>query len=120
MTYTNARHYTYRRCHRVVTFMAVVLFFRVFGSYQALESGSCYEALVDFTGGIGEELNLADYPLPGGLKLFPRLKRLAKRNTLLCAAIYNIEGTGELTLNTGLVAGHAYSITDLVRVRSST
>ena len=99
--------------------MAVVLFFRVFGSYQALVSGSCYEALVDFTGGIGEELRFAEYPLPRKLKLFPQLKQLIKQNTLLCAAIYAVDGAGELTENTGLIARHAYSITDLATVRSS-
>ena len=94
---------------------------RLHKSYGALEGGHCQDALVDFTGGIGESIDVKNFPEPSN-KLFKLIKRLFKKNTLLCAIIINVpkkqEGDTmrETKLDTGLYAGHAYSITDLQQV----
>ena len=42
------------------------LFFRIHGSYEALDGGNLSDALVDFTGGVSELVSLEN---DGGLKL---------------------------------------------------
>ena len=55
------------------------------GSYQALELGFAIDALVDFTGGIGELIDLNQEEDVN--KLQKRLLKLQKMDSFLCAAI---------------------------------
>ena len=55
------------------------------GSYQALSGGYGHEALVDFTGGIGEFIDLTGNP--NGEKLAKYLGRTHRRKTLIVASI---------------------------------
>ncbi len=59
---------------------------RIHGSYQALESGYSHDALVDFTGGIGEFITIKDYA-ENPTRLFKLLLRTYNMNSLLCCNI---------------------------------
>ncbi|ELU01678.1 hypothetical protein CAPTEDRAFT_182806 [Capitella teleta] len=88
---------------------------KIFGSYQALETGFSHEALVDMTGGIGEFIDVKN--IPDRSKFFKLIKRLHKRGSLICSAIETgDDGTYESRLDNGLVTGHAYSLTNISEV----
>ena len=67
------------------------LFPRLAGSYEALEAGNTGDALVDFTGGVCESINLKD----GGYSqdtekrqtLFKSMERAMKEKSLISASI---------------------------------
>ncbi|KAL3874801.1 hypothetical protein ACJMK2_037770 [Sinanodonta woodiana] len=87
---------------------------KLYGSYEALKSGNVADALTDFTGGITE-----GYVLRGPNANVPRnivniLFKALDRQSLIGCGINPLKGSsGESQLPNGLVAGHAYSITDL-------
>ena len=66
-------------------------FSRLAGSYEALEAGNTGDALVDFTGGVCESINLKD----GGYSqdtekrqtLFKSMERAMKEKSLISASI---------------------------------
>ena len=76
---------------RFVIMLVNVRFFRLAGSYEALEAGNTGDALVDFTGGVCESINLKD----GGysedvekrLTLFKSMERATKEKSLISASI---------------------------------
>ena len=75
------------------------------------------EAMGDFTGGISERIDLTRTPPPG---LFQILESSFERDSQLgCTinALPGIPGIRETRLPSGLVAGHAYTITDVKKVR---
>lgn len=82
------------------------------GSYQALEAGYSSDALVDFTGGIAEFMDLKD--IKNKEKLFKTMKRIFNKNSFLCCALEVQDGKYEHKLDNGLVTGHAYSITHVL------
>ena len=63
----------------------MLLYFRVHGSYEALVSGYSHDALVDFTGGIGEFIDLVKNPDKD--RIYNFIKRVFKRNSMICCAI---------------------------------
>ncbi|KAG8430384.1 hypothetical protein GDO86_017901, partial [Hymenochirus boettgeri] len=87
------------------------------GSYEALDGGSTAEALIDFTGGISEPVDLLDENLRSEderKKLFKALIKAHSRASLLSASIRPTSGQSlEQVLSSGLVIGHAYSITSV-------
>ncbi|XP_053318848.1 calpain-5-like [Spea bombifrons] len=86
------------------------------GSYEALDGGSTAEALVDFTGGISEPINLLEQNITSDPEkkktLFKDLMKAYTRASLISASIRPASGQSlEEVLSSGLVIGHAYSIT---------
>lgn len=83
------------------------------GNYEALGGGKMMYALVDMTGGLGEQIrisNKADVPE----NLYEFLRRSFQMNSLLGASIHNPEGVirpEEGRRRNGLYTGHAYAIT---------
>ena len=63
----------------------LVFYNRLNGSYQAIEIGYSTDALVDFTGGIGEFLDLKDIKCKE--KLFKNMRRIFTKNSFLCSAV---------------------------------
>nr|XP_023474201.1 calpain-14 [Equus caballus] len=78
------------------------------GSYEDLQLGQVSEALVDFTGGVTVTINLAE--VPGNL--WDILTRATYSRTLIGCQTHS----GERVLETGLVGGHAYTLTGIRKV----
>ncbi|CAN9493032.1 unnamed protein product [Ophioblennius macclurei] len=92
------------------------------GCYEALDGGNTADALVDFTGGVSEPLDL----LENGYKdeedqrneLFERVLKVHNRGGLIsCSIRAETAADMEARLACGLVKGHAYAVTDVRRVR---
>ena len=70
---------------------ATLLYYRLAGSYEALEAGSTADALVDFTGGVSESVNLKDggysEDLDKRMDLFKVMLRAMKDNSLCSASV---------------------------------
>lgn len=90
---------------------------KLHGSYQALKGGSTCEAMVDFTGGCSEIFDLTR-TVPADL--FTIMQKSYDKKSLNCTSIapdaYKFEAKTEL----GLIKGHAYSITKVVKAKIAT
>ncbi|XP_035928893.1 calpain-5 isoform X4 [Halichoerus grypus] len=95
---------------------------RLAGCYQALDGGNTADALVDFTGGVSEPIDLTE----GGFandeakrnQLFERVLKVHSRGGLISASIKAVTAADmEARLACGLVKGHAYAITEVRKVR---
>ncbi|XP_064623466.1 calpain-A-like [Lineus longissimus] len=83
------------------------------GSYENLKGGQTSEAMEDFTGGVTEVINIK-----GGKAqpdLFNIMKRANDRRSLMGCSINAKPGEVEAKGDMGLVMGHAYSITNVVK-----
>ncbi|XP_077578546.1 calpain-5-like isoform X2 [Stigmatopora nigra] len=95
---------------------------KTFGCYQALDGGNTADALVDFTGGVSESVDLKDVGVRDETEkrgqLFSRLLKVHKRGGLVSASV-QASGAAEMEsrLPSGLVKGHAYAVTDVRQVR---
>lgn len=79
---------------------------KLHGSYEALSGGSACEAMEDFTGGVTESIDLKNPPK----QLFLLMLKAYERSSLMSCSI-PVGAIPEEKLASGLVAGHAYSIT---------
>ncbi|XP_077522326.1 calpain-B-like isoform X12 [Amblyomma americanum] len=79
---------------------------KLHGSYEALSGGSACEAMEDFTGGLTESIDLKNPPK----QLFLLMLKAYERSSLMSCSI-PVGSIPEEKLASGLVAGHAYSIT---------
>ncbi|XP_061430956.1 LOW QUALITY PROTEIN: calpain-5-like [Lethenteron reissneri] len=92
------------------------------GCYEALDGGNTSDALVDFTGGISESIDLAEEKFSEKdaerAALFSSMLKAYGRGGLLSCSIRALASTEmEARLDCGLVKGHAYSVTAVRRVR---
>ncbi|XP_075947887.1 calpain-9 [Anarhichas minor] len=86
---------------------------KLHGSYESLKGGSTMEAMEDFTGGVGEvyETNNATD------RLFSTMKKALDRGSMMgCSIDITSSAESEAKTTTGLVKGHAYSITGVEEV----
>lgn len=87
------------------------------GNYELLEAGTLSDALVDFTGGIAESIEVWGYPKDDGGRdeLCNRLKQALEGHSLVCCAISieTLEEMGERTQQ-GLLKGHTYVVAGVV------
>lgn len=95
---------------------------KMYGCYEALDGGNTADALVDFTGGVSEPMDLTE----DGFKddedkrneLFDRVLKVHNRGGLISCSIRALSAADmEARLGCGLVKGHAYAVTDVRRVR---
>lgn len=95
---------------------------KMYGCYEALDGGNTADALVDFTGGVSEPMDLME----NGFKedeekrneLFERVLKVHNRGGLISCSIRATSAADmEARLACGLVKGHAYAVTDVRRVR---
>ncbi|XP_030084769.2 calpain-6 isoform X1 [Serinus canaria] len=92
------------------------------GSYQALDGGCAAEALVDFTGAVAESINLEEGKygevISEQMKLFEDLMKVHKRGGFISCSISESPGRpSEAETGTGLIVGHAYSVTAIRKLR---
>ncbi|XP_041959551.1 calpain-9 [Alosa sapidissima] len=86
---------------------------KMHGSYESLKGGSTMEAMEDFTGGVGENYDTKKAPDD----LFLILKKALDRGSMLgCSIDISSSAESEARTSTGLVKGHAYSITGVEEV----
>ncbi|KAM8842336.1 calpain-9 [Synchiropus picturatus] len=87
---------------------------KLHGSYESLKGGSTMEAMEDFTGGVGEMYDTKSAPD----NLFSIMKKGLERGSMMgCSIDTSSSAESEHKLPTGLVMGHAYSITGLEEVK---
>ncbi|RVE76698.1 hypothetical protein OJAV_G00011230 [Oryzias javanicus] len=87
---------------------------KLHGSYESLKGGSTMEAMEDFTGGVGEVYETKNAPND----LFSIMKKALDRGSMMgCSIDITSSAESEAKTSTGLVKGHAYSITGLEEVR---
>uniref|UniRef100_A0A8C6X967 Calpain 9 n=1 Tax=Naja naja TaxID=35670 RepID=A0A8C6X967_NAJNA len=83
------------------------------GSYEALKGGSSIEAMEDFTGGVGETFEVKTAPK----NFYELLQRALKRSSLVgCSIDITNAAESEARTTTGLIKGHAYSVTGIDEV----
>jgi calpain len=87
------------------------------GSYEALSGGLTSEALEDLTGGVVERFELGSR---APSDLLQTMLQAMKKSSLMGCSIDAAGGRMEEQLRNGLMMGHAYSITDLRKVRVQT
>uniref|UniRef100_A0A667Z4D4 Calpain 9 n=1 Tax=Myripristis murdjan TaxID=586833 RepID=A0A667Z4D4_9TELE len=86
---------------------------KLHGSYESLKGGSTMEAMEDFTGGVGEMYDTKQAPDD----LFTIMKKALDRGSMMgCSIDITSSAESEARTTTGLVKGHAYSITGLQEV----
>ncbi|XP_067223022.1 calpain-1 catalytic subunit-like [Chanodichthys erythropterus] len=85
---------------------------KVCGSYGDLDGGFISEALMDFTGGVHMEFVLNEAPA----HLWNIMNRAAKSQTLMGCGTYH--GSREAVSSSGIVGGHAYTVTGVCKVMS--
>ena len=94
---------------------------KLHGNYEVLDGGNLAEALVDFTGGVAEPIDMveANFKMHPTEKeeLFQKMKDANHKEALMAAAISaKSQEEMEQKLDNGLVKGHAYGITAVKRV----
>lgn len=95
-------------------------FAKVFGSYDALTGGSSGEALEDFTGGLLQYVELSELDEVKRKNLFETLVDYQARCSLMgCSIPIQDDGVIEEKLPSGLVVGHAYSVTGVRDLQTS-
>ncbi|XP_069579812.1 calpain-9 [Brachyistius frenatus] len=86
---------------------------KMHGSYESLKGGSTMEAMEDFTGGVGEMYDTKKAPD----NLFSVMKKAHDRGSMMgCSIDITSSAESEAKTSSGLVKGHAYSITGLEEV----
>ncbi|XP_061194258.1 calpain-5-like [Saccostrea echinata] len=92
---------------------------KIYGSYEVLEGGHAKDALVDMTGGVGEDITVSNYTESEEKKqkLFNILSSAISNRSLISASINAKDGEMEDKTKTGLVKGHAYSVTDVRKIK---
>jgi calpain len=91
---------------------------KMHGSYESLKGGSTCEAMVDFTGGCTEMYNLKDDDCPKNL--FTIMKKAYDRYSMMGCSMEPDPNVTEAKTDVGLVRGHAYSLTKVVKAQIET
>ncbi|XP_061551739.1 calpain-3 [Phycodurus eques] len=87
---------------------------KLHGSYEALKGGNTTEAMEDFTGGVTEFYEMKEAPKD----LYKIMKKALERGSLMgCSIDSLVPARFETRTSTGLVKGHAYSVTAVEECR---
>ncbi|XP_062861179.1 calpain-5a [Trichomycterus rosablanca] len=95
---------------------------KLYGCYEVLDGGNTADALVDFTGGVSEPIDLLEGRFgqeeEARNQLFERVLKVHNRGGLIsCSIRATSQADMEARLDCGLVKGHAYAVTDVHRIR---
>ena len=88
---------------------------KLYGSYQALDLGITLDAMVDFTGGVGESFDLND----ALVDIFKIMLKASDRGSLMSCSMNPDPEILEARTDDGLIRGHAYSITKVVKFEAT-
>ncbi len=86
---------------------------RIYGSYENLDAGQTYDALIDMSGGIQEQFDLTEMRYSGKEELWNTFKLSFEQDSILSCSINPDKYVREARLSNGLVKGHAYTITKI-------
>ncbi|KAM9466459.1 calpain-3 [Clarias gariepinus] len=90
---------------------------KLHGSYEALKGGNTAEGMEDFTGGVTEFYEMKEAPKD----LYKIMKKALQRGSLMgCSIDTLVPARLETRTTTGLVKGHAYSVTAVDECKHST
>ncbi|CAL8297726.1 unnamed protein product [Arctogadus glacialis] len=90
---------------------------KLHGSYEALKGGNTTEAMEDFTGGVTEFYEMKEAPK----ELNKIMKKALERGSLMgCSIDSLVPARFETRTTTGLVKGHAYSVTAVEECKHTT
>ncbi|KAL7873246.1 hypothetical protein AOLI_G00123170 [Acnodon oligacanthus] len=90
---------------------------KLHGSYEALKGGNTTEAMEDFTGGVTEFYEMKEAPK----ELYKIMKKALERGSLMgCSIDSLVPARFETRTATGLVKGHAYSVTAVEECKQNT
>ncbi len=87
---------------------------KIYGSYENLESGQTYDALIDMSGGIQEQINLTVMSSEEKKNFWNTIFTSFKKESIIGCNILPDPYVKEARLSNGLVKGHAYTITKIV------
>lgn len=94
---------------------------KLFGGYEALVAGKAKDAMVDMTGGVAEGIEIRDYKNEEERKKLFKILRKSKENmSLISTSIAAVGKEMEEKLSCGLVKGHAYSVTNVRKLKLGT
>jgi len=85
---------------------------KLHGSYQKIDFGFTGDSMEDFSGGLSERYMLTEDSSP--IETFNILKKAYEKGSMICISTPGYE---EKTLPSGLVLGHAYSITKVSQIQ---
>ncbi|KAJ8246914.1 hypothetical protein GJAV_G00256740 [Gymnothorax javanicus] len=89
--------------------------------YESLDGGNTADAMVDFTGGVAETIDMEEgkyaTKIPARMKLIEDLLNVFERGGIISCAIKVQQAEREVHMANGLVRGHAYSVTAVRKVR---
>ncbi|KAL4631186.1 calpain-5-like isoform X1 [Arapaima gigas] len=89
--------------------------------YESLDGGNTADAVVDFTGAVAESIDLEQghyaTDLPAKMRLFDDLLKVYERGGIISCSIKALPTEFEMQMPSGLVKGHAYSVTAIRKVR---
>ncbi|XP_061105535.1 calpain-3 [Conger conger] len=89
---------------------------KLHGSYEALKGGNTTEAMEDFTGGVTEFYEMKEAPK----ELYKIMQKALERGSLMgCSIDSLVPARFETRTVTGLVKGHAYSVTAVDECKQS-
>lgn len=89
---------------------------KLHGSYSALRGGSTCEAMVDFSGGCSEQYELKSPTAD----IYHIMMKAYKRCSMLACSCEPDPAVFEAKTSSGLVRGHAYSLTKVVKAQIDT
>ncbi|XP_074642195.1 calpain-B-like [Tubulanus polymorphus] len=113
---TKHGHLIFAHCLNPAEFWIALLekaYAKLHGCYEAIEGGQTMDALVDLTGGLAEryELNSSDYTMFGHIQ-----KAYRSGAFIACSKKGDWRNSNEADAN-GLVSGHAYTLTNVLKIR---
>ena len=92
---------------------------KLHGSYEAIKSGGSCEAMVDFSGGCSEFIEI-----PKSQKeqetIYQHMLKSSDRSSMITCYILPDEKVSEAKTDLGLIKGHAYSVTKVIRAKVNT
>lgn len=89
---------------------------KIYGSYESLDAGQTYDALVDMSGGLQEQFSLQELSSENRDHFWTFVNEGFEKSAILGCSITPDPSVREAQMSNGLVRGHAYTITRVLEV----
>ncbi|CAF0941871.1 unnamed protein product [Brachionus calyciflorus] len=91
---------------------------KLYGSYENLDAGQTYDALIDMSGGVPECFDIKSMNYKEKSNFWNILNQSYKMGSIISCSINADHRTREAIQHNGLVRGHAYTVTNLALVET--